>query len=77
MIMDGVAFFYNMLFSRCRIKILSGKIHARGAFLKGTRVKIFGKGCVVIIGRMARLRNCQIICNGNDCSLKIGGAELL
>lgn len=77
MIMDVVALVYNMIFSKCRIMILTGRIHARGAFLRGTKVRMCGKGCVVNIGRMARLRNCQIICHGNECSLIIGGGRTI
>ncbi len=75
--MDTIAFVYNMVFSRCRLALLTGKIDAKGAFLKDTRIRMHGKGLQVHIGRMARLRRCMIIISGNNCSLEIGGGRTI
>ena len=74
-IINVIAFIYNMFFSRCRIALLTGKIKAEGAFLKGTTAFVRGKNSLANIERMTHLKKCKIYINGANCELRVGGGQ--
>ena len=70
-----LSFIYNMIFSNCRIALITGLVKADGCLLKGTKIKISGKNNKLQIGRYSRIFNSRIIINGNNCVLSVGGGH--
>jgi len=74
-IMDFVACMYNLTHMQGFLKYrISGKLHCKGAFLRGCKININGNSKVEI-GRMARLRKCVIGAYGDNCEILLGGGS--
>ena len=69
------AFLCNMLFSRCRLQLLMGRVSAKGVFLKGTEIFIRGTGNLVALGAGSSMSNCRIFLHGNGCIFVLGGVK--
>ena len=73
-IMDFAAWVYNLLHCNNSWKYTFGnnKIRKKGVFLNRVEFRIKGSNNTIVLGRKARLNNCQIILLGNNCVLEIG-----
>lgn len=68
-----ISFLYSLVFSpNC---IFNSKIHRKGAFLKNVKLKVKGKNSQVHIGKMARLRDCEISISNSSSFISIGGGH--
>jgi acetyltransferase-like isoleucine patch superfamily enzyme len=76
--MDTAASAYNLVYNnRCWRFRFSNHFSIRGAFLKGVKYRISGKGNEIIIGRKARLTDCSFTFIGNYCKVIIGGGSTI
>ena len=76
LIMDIVSIIYNLLHRNNAWRYL-GCIKYKGAFLRNVTFNIHGRNNRILIGRKARLRNCKITLQGNNCLLVIGGGSTI
>lgn len=77
-IMDLAAYVYNIVHYNNSWRFrFSNHFSIKGAFLKGNKFRISGKGNKIIIGRKARLNNCSFTFIGNNCKIIIGGGSTI
>lgn len=77
-ILNMSALIYNLLFQCSMIRyVFSGNIRCRGAFINRCKIKIKGHNSRIVIGQCARLKNCTIYVNGDNCRLTIGGGSTI
>lgn len=78
-LMDFAAMVYNLFHRSNAWRVVGCKnvVEYKGAFLDNVKFAINGIGNTIVIGRMARLRNCTIGIDGNNCKIILGGVAQL
>ena len=74
LLMDAAAFVYNS-FHRNNAWKHRKAVECRGSFFNHVDFRVVGKNSRIVIGRKARLKNCQIYVFGDNCLLEIGGGS--